>query len=669
MSRLKKRIFYAAVILLPVIFLVFLECMLRWFHYGADISLFGRQEIYGKTYYVMNPDVKYRYFGSMPFSPSTSVHYFLVPKPQGVYRIFCLGGSTTAGYPYYFNSAFPSFLAQRLQTLFPEKSIEVINLGMTATNSFTTLDFAQDIMECHPDLIIVYDGHNEFYGALGVASNQTSGSLRFLTRLRLRLIHIKTFQLLQNTIFKISALFSKSEKPTAATVMEKMSYGQYIPFGNRTYYAAYSIFQDNLNDLKNLCRANGVPLILGTQVSNIVDQAPFISENAKDMSQQQRTIFQQYDKRGLECQTHGRIDSAISFFNSALHLDSLYADVHYRLAQCYALSGNKQKALQQYMLARDDDELRFRTDSKFNRLIQSMDDRQYCFVADIEQAFKSFSQDSLIGHSLITEHLHPNLRGNFIIAQCYAQVMRKNNLLATEQEWKTADSFDDNTLWQNRCATELDERMGIQSVNVVTSGWPFKPHAPTLEYIAPTDTLEQIAQALATAKIGWMDAHMRMIDFYRQRNDWRSMEKEYKTLITMYPYVLDFYMQLAKTDFENRRLDDMKTVLQSSLLIYPTLSAYQALGNIMLEQGDPVSASKYFEKTDDFMQSPDERLQNSYALSVAYVRTGDFQKAQNRLLQLLNENPRYEPARQLLATLNKHMGNALQQNIDFFQSH
>lgn len=88
----RKRIFFVMTISLPVIFFICLELILRWFNYGHNLSLFGRQEIRGQVYSVMNPDVKFRYFGTMQFTPATSLHYFKMPKPEGVYRIFCLGG-------------------------------------------------------------------------------------------------------------------------------------------------------------------------------------------------------------------------------------------------------------------------------------------------------------------------------------------------------------------------------------------------------------------------------------------------------------------------------------------------------------------------------------------------------------------------------------------------
>ena len=78
----------------------------------------------------MNPGVGKRYFPGTDFSPATSLDAFPEEKRPGTFRIFCLGGSTTVGYPYWFNAAFSTFLRTRLTSMFPDRSIEVINLGL-----------------------------------------------------------------------------------------------------------------------------------------------------------------------------------------------------------------------------------------------------------------------------------------------------------------------------------------------------------------------------------------------------------------------------------------------------------------------------------------------------------------------------------------------------------
>ena len=651
----RKRIFFAITIAIPVFFFVSLELALRWLQYGADVSLFGHQEIRGQVYTVMNPDVKFRYFGTLQFTPATSLHYFLTPKPEGVYRIFCLGGSTTCGYPYYFNASFSSFLSGRLNALFPKKNIEIINLGMTATNSFTVLDIAKELSHYQPDLIIDYDGHNEFYGALGVASHQTIGPSRFVTLLYLRMIHFRTFQLLGHAVQKLAGLFHQMDNTVSrGTMMETLARGQEVPCGSPLYDKAYETFRENLQDLKTYCRTARIPLILGTQVSNLRDQPPFVSGNSPGVSQQ-RTLFQQLYSGGIELQSRGLVDSAIGFFRSAIPLDSLHADTHYRIAQCLDLLGRKREALSEYILARDSDELRFRTDSRFNNLIRSMQDSNNCFVADIEATLKSLSQDSLIGHNLTLDHLHPTSRGYYYLAKTYAQVMRENSLLAARQEWNAADTLDEDDLWKERFVTDLDERMAIQSVNVITSGWPFKSHSATIGFIPPTDTLNQIAQKLAVGKLGWLEAHMQAINYYRQRGDWASIEWEYKTILSLYPHIIQPYLDLAAVYFQQERFDDMKTLLLRSLQVVPTLPAYSALGNILLDKDDPVGALKYFEKMDTFVQNPSEKLQNGYRISVAYARAGEYQKAKERLVEVLRLKPDFQPALQLLTEINRRM--------------
>src|SRR5438046_2339610 len=102
----RRRAFMLFTLTLPWVFLFFLELTLRVARYGPNLELFTTEEIAGKTYYVMNPDVKGRYFSTVEFSPNTSPDYFRVPKPGGTFRIFCLGGSTTAGYPYGYVGSF-----------------------------------------------------------------------------------------------------------------------------------------------------------------------------------------------------------------------------------------------------------------------------------------------------------------------------------------------------------------------------------------------------------------------------------------------------------------------------------------------------------------------------------------------------------------------------------
>ena len=62
---------------------------------------------------------------------------------------------------------------------------------MAAINSYTLLDFMDEILEQSPDALLIYTGHNEYYGALGVGSEQSLGNSRWLIHTYLKLRSVK----------------------------------------------------------------------------------------------------------------------------------------------------------------------------------------------------------------------------------------------------------------------------------------------------------------------------------------------------------------------------------------------------------------------------------------------------------------------------------------------
>ena len=131
----KKRIFTLITICLPFLFLLLLEGGLRLFQYGGDTSLFVTASGDYSDYYICNRQVGKRFFLNQTSLPEPSNDVFKKKKPENGYRIFVLGGSTTAGYPYGNNLMFPRILHKRLADTYPEKEIEVVNTAMVAINS------------------------------------------------------------------------------------------------------------------------------------------------------------------------------------------------------------------------------------------------------------------------------------------------------------------------------------------------------------------------------------------------------------------------------------------------------------------------------------------------------------------------------------------------------
>jgi tetratricopeptide (TPR) repeat protein len=654
MTPQRRRLYTIITLAFPFLLLLGTELGLRMLKFGPDLSLFTTEVLNGKTYHIMNPAVKYRYFSRVEFSPSTSPDYFLVPKPAGTYRIFCLGASTTVGFPYWYNGAFSSFMRDRLTRLFPDRSIEVINLGMTATNSYTTLDIAREIMAYEPDMVVVYDGHNEFYGALGVASHESMGGAPWLSRLSLRLVHVRLFQAARAAYALIVRWFGSDDPGTRGTMMEKLARGRNVPIDSDLYQAGLDVFRTNLQEIRALCSEHNVPVLFGTQISNLRGHPPFISADAATLAPGTQLEFHHAFNAGMTQAMNGMFDSALVAFRSAEHLLPLHAETHFRIARCLDTLGREREAMTEYIRARDLDELRFRTSSDLNAALLAMDDGAYGVSVDLERVFAAHSPDSIIGNELVLEHVHPTSYGQFLLAKGYVDRMRERGLLAPADVWASRDTVADAAFWADRHVTEVDERMALRRTEVLITAWPFQEEEGLVSAIAATDTLGAIADRATRGLIHWRQLHDLAIEHYATRKDLVRLEREYRTIINQFPAVdVEPYLYLAHLLLNQNRIPEVEATLHASLSVKPTVLAYRALGDIALRTSRPAEAVTFYEKILTFPLPPPEQVENGHLLAVAFYRSGRRDLALQRVLHVLSLQPDYRPAVELMAEINK----------------
>ena len=99
-------LFYVIMFLIPIIILICLEFTLRAFDYGRDLNAFITLSEEYENYLFTNPDIPFRYASNMETPPAVSLDGFLKEKPDSSFRIFAMGGSSTAGFPYGYNALF-----------------------------------------------------------------------------------------------------------------------------------------------------------------------------------------------------------------------------------------------------------------------------------------------------------------------------------------------------------------------------------------------------------------------------------------------------------------------------------------------------------------------------------------------------------------------------------
>lgn len=416
----KQLSFYLILIAIPFVILLLLELVLRLSSFGDEYPLFIDKTVsnsQSSIYLQPNPKVINRYFSDEVLAPKVSPDtvYFKKEKSEGSFRIFIQGGSTAAGFPYGRWGSLQGMLEQRFKRLYPNKEIEIINTAMAAVNSYTLLDFVDEIIEQQPDLVLIYAGHNEYLGIMGVGSAFAAKGGRLATLLHLTFKNWRLYQLLQKTYY---LAFSPDVQPkkTNKTLMSQVAKEKEIVLGSDLYQQGIEQFTGNMSLILQKYQAAGIPVVLGNLVSNESGQVPFSSVEKVDW----QTIKNHLSKETAPAE--------IVRLKKRLSVDKNAAD-YYQLALNLQLLAHFDDAKQAFILAKDYDLLRFRAPSEFSIIIDSLAKQYDVDLVDVQAMFNEHSIKGIIGNKLILEHLHPTVEGYFLLAEAYIDLITKNKLI------------------------------------------------------------------------------------------------------------------------------------------------------------------------------------------------------------------------------------------------
>ena len=565
--------FYLILFILPFLLLAIIEAALRLTGFGNSYPLFIEAEALD-GYMQPNPDLIKRYFPDPERAPDISpdTTYFRSEKSADTFRIVVQGGSSAAGFPYGRFGSLSGMLKQRFKRQYPDKDIEIINTAMSAVNSYTLLDLSDEIIAIDPDLILIYAGHNEFLGIMGVGSVFGSDASRPMKLLFLSLQDLRLMQLMQRLI-----LLFKEEPDSAGssdrTLMAMVAAGQLIAYESDTYEAGISQFSENLEAMLGRYQKADIPVVLGNLISNEKDQRPFESTEADE-------VFQQANQNRLR--------------------------------------GEFDLARDQYQTARDYDQLRFRAPNRFNEIISSKVQSPDVFLADVDSMVRADSIYNIIGFEHMLEHLHPNKRGYFLLAEAFAETIATNRLI----DDLSAQSIPLSKAWLDIPLTKVDELVADQKIRQLTSGYPFNK-TPQRQSSEAASEFDMSIASERFAGGDWLNSMQKMLTAYQRqqrfdeaakvaglmfealpnqhqiayiagqlyyRNTDHRMALYYHTrAVQLNPDNVDYILMAARSNYANRRLEKSIELLESAVRLAPAnqqakfqlqrIKAEQANGN------------------------------------------------------------------------------------------
>lgn len=632
LSGINKVLFPILLVLVPVLFFVLFEASLRIAGYGKDYDLVHKIKIGDTDYYAVNKLVARRYFspGNVTI-PDARDGVFLCEKSPDIFRIFCMGGSTVAGFPFQYNATFPSLLTDRLERLFPDKHFEVINFGISAINSFSVLDMTRELVRYDPDLFLVYMGHNEFYGALGVASTQKISDSRSLINWYLRLEKLRLVQLIRDFVHKFGRA---AEKPDGQqTLMQAVVSDNTIPYDSPKYQLAHDYFAENLADILSLIQRSGSHVIVSDLVSNLRDQPPFVS--VFQVEGEEKAQWQKFYDAALKYLGQGDGATALQMIKKAGAIDSSAADYWFGLGRCYEMFGDYHRAESAYVKARDLDALRFRASSDLNKIIAAVCRKAGVPLVTMTQIFSDSSIHNIVGNDLMLEHLHPNLKGNYLLADGFLRAMAKNNILSPQRSWPWhLDGSMEENLAQ-AYVTDFELEIGYHRIRKLTSQWPFK-QARVFEnhYDAGYKRLlDELVQKAVSGEISWNEGHYKVAEYFFQRGEFARAEREYRAVIKVTPSNYYPWLYLGNTLMAQQKWAETEKAYKTAARLNPSSPfAYAKLGMLFLRHQKAADAAKMFEtaiavdeKSAIFNNS--EKGRAYYLYSLALAQQGQYKKA------------------------------------------
>ncbi len=202
-------------------------------------------------------------------------------KQSDVTRILMLGGSTTFGwYALDDNGTIPYYLQKKLNQ--DQKKFEVINAGhLSAASAFET-KFLKEHLNLEPDIVIVYDGHNEMTTPLSIDTSESKMQLQILFK---HLDHIfYSPRLVEKTLHEIESniLLQTQNKTNVASV--DYTEADYVKRADR--------WEENWSKTCDELTSKDLKIIIFLQ--------PILGSDNKDMTNYETSIMHEGAKKNLD---------------------------------------------------------------------------------------------------------------------------------------------------------------------------------------------------------------------------------------------------------------------------------------------------------------------------------------------------------------------------------
>jgi tetratricopeptide (TPR) repeat protein len=356
-------------------------------------------------------------------------------KPDGVFRIFAVGGSTTWAQPWGDEGSFCAWLRELLPACDPTRRWEVINAGGISYASYREALVLEELCRYDPDLFIVSSGHNEFlerrtYSELLDTPVAFREAGAFLDRTR---VYTAMRRLLGRTG---AAAPRRDVLPAEVEALLDRSIGpQDYVRDDAERVRVLNHFRFNLQRMARAARNAGAEIVLVTPAVNLRDTAPFKSEPSEGLSESDARRFAVLATTAQSARSEGRPDAAAAALQEAVRIDPRNAATQFLLGTVLHELGRGDEARAAFVRALVEDVCPLRALPEAVEIVRSVGVGAGAVVADFAAAAERRSPHGIPGNELFVDHVHVSVRGNGLVAMTILDALIGRSIVRPGPAW------------------------------------------------------------------------------------------------------------------------------------------------------------------------------------------------------------------------------------------
>lgn len=640
MTRRRRIVLLVLTWLAVPLLLIGAEIALRLFDTTLDNSLTRPVTVEGREWLEINRGYLRRYFPpGTPLIPEFKPALMHAVKPPGAIRIFCLGGSSMFGTPYQMTATIPGVLRKQLRHVRPEADIEVLNFGASAINSNVLLDLSRELRRYRPDMVVLYAGHNEFYGPDGIGAGPLERAVPPAIQWKYRLRDSRVAAWLLR-------LLGPEDVPAERNLMREVSRGGAVALASEEAQRVFDLWESNLTDILGLWREGGVPVIVSDVSSNLLFP-PFLYDT---LALAAPALERLRRAGGIPPADREEVSGALADLRRK---EPGNAFVSYWSGRLALLAGDTAAARALLCRARDLDLLKFRAPERINEITRAVCRRLDVPCISTDSLFASLSPAGIPGDALFWEHLHPTLRGYYEIGTRYAGEMVRREWIGPGGRTELLP-FDPDSLgvcW-------LDRAYGDLSIRHLTGRWPFTGYVREPDVLRSADSAQiAIAKAVYDRRLDWDRGCYESAALFWRRGDLRSAATTYSALVDEYAY--SFYPRYLLGNIL-AKMGEKEAAVMHLLRSIGANPAYPQsrldLGLLLINEGRFDEAVEHLSEAARLPAAQaSHRLHSAvlYGLGAAYANRGDLPEARQTLEEAVRLDSANTEARALLRLLGR----------------